>query len=526
MAQKKDSGTRSARIQGEVGKPNMSVAAIKAQYKLDEERRKRNYANAQDAAIKYLRDISKSIKNRTIDTTDREKIRRYLTGNIGGNGINLIKASRYLYYRSHIYHKLVHFYSDMYCLECRNVTPPFNLTESLDSQKALQQFNDTLDFLDIMNMKNNFNEVLLNLWIEDCSFNLFFHDETGSLFYRIEPDEAIFDSKYMNGPGLGFAMDMSKWRSEDRQKLIEQLGSPLKEMYNEYQRTNIKYIHVPDEYSAAFKIRMDLWDSNIPPIIALFSQLANLNDLVDIQADADELSIFKLVYYPLKILSNGKTDDFEVTPDLALEYFDRLVEEALPANVSAAPIPGDELKVIDFSNDTTKDIDRVEQSQSQILGSAGGAGAILDAQRAMNNTALINAALKNETAYALSSILPQIESFTNRMLSINVSEPCHVSYFPVSIYTKEDYRKTLLEANQYSFSMRLSYATLLGFTERQTLAALHFEQDVLGLHDIMKYPLQSSYTMTGEEEKGEVGQGRDPIPDDQLSPSGDRDRNR
>lgn len=514
-----------ATVSEKVGKPNISVDAIKEQYQLEKERQAKNYANAKDAAIKYLRDVEKAIKNRNITTTDRERVKRFLTGNIGGSGKELIRASRYLYYRSQIYHKLVHFYADMYCLECRNVTPPYSFTQDMNPQQALKQFNDTLDFLDIMNLKNNFNEVLINLWIEDASFNLFFHDSTGALFYRIEPEECIFDSKYMNGPGLGFAMDMSKWKSTERQKLIEQLGSPLKEMYEEYKRTNIKYIHVPDKYSAAFKLRLDLWDTIIPPIIAMFSQLANLNDLVDIQADADELSIFKLIYYPLKILEGGKTDDFEVTPDLALDYFNRMVEDALPKNVSAAPIPGDELKVIDFSNDTTKDIDRVEQSQSQILGSAGGAGALLDAQRAINNTALINAALKNETTYALSSILPQIESFTNRMLAFNVSKPCHVSYFPVSIYTKEDFRKTLLEANQYSFSMRLAYATLLGFTERQTLSALHFEQDVLGLHDIMKYPLQSSYTMTGEEEKGEVGQGAPEKDPETLTPSGDRSRN-
>ena len=507
-----------------VGKPNLNVSEIKEIYERDQARQQKNYANAKDA-VKYLRDLSKSIKSRTIDTTDREKVRQFLTGNIGGNGKQLIKASRYLYYRSQIYNKLVHFYADMYCLECRSVTPPFDFTKGMNSQEALKQFNETLNFLDIMNLKNNFNEVFLNLWIEDASFNIFFHDQTGAMFYRIEPEECIFDSRYMIGPGLGFAIDMSKWKSPERQLLIEQLGSPLKEMWEEYQRTKIKYVHVPDEYSAAFKLRLDLWDSIIPPIIAMFGQLANLNDLADIQADADELSIFKLIYYPLKVLNGGKTDDFEVTPDLALDYFNRMVEEALPANVSAAAIPGDELKVIDFSNNTTQEIDRVEQSQSQILGSAGGAGALLDAQRAINNTALINAALKNETAYALSSILPQIESFTNRMLIFNIKSPCHVSYFPVSIYTKDDYRKNMLEMCQYSYAMRLALGTFMGFTERETVASLHFEQDVLGLHELMKYPLQSSYTMTGEEEKGEVGQGAPEKDPTELSPSGDRSRN-
>lgn len=510
-------------VSGLIGKPNLSVAEIKEYYKIEKERQQKNYKNAKEAASRFLRDLQKTAKNRKIDSTDREKVKKYIT-DIGSNGKSLIKASRYLYYRSQIYNKLIHFYADMYCLECRKVTPKYNFTKEMDSTKVLKQFNSTLDFLDIMNLKNNFNEVFLNLWIEDASFNLFFYDDTGSIFYRIEPDECVFDSKYMMGPGLGFAMDMSKWKSAERQLIIEKFGSPLKEMWDEYNRTGIKYVHVPDEYSAAFKLRLDLWDSVIPPIIAMFGQLANLNDLADIQADADELSIFKLIYYPLKILNGGKTDDFEVSPDLALEYFNKMIEEALPANVSAAAIPGDELKVIDFSNNTTQEIDRLEQSQSQILGSTGGAGALLDAQRAINNTALINASLKNETAYAVSSILPQIESFTNRMLAFNVSNPCHVSYFPVSIYTKDDYRKNMLEMCQYSYAMRLALGTFMGFTERETISSLHFEQDVLGLHDIMRYPLQSSYTMTGDEETGKVGQGAPTKDPDQLSPSGDRSR--
>lgn len=514
-----------ATVSEPIGKPNIDVESIKTLYEQEKERQQKNYTNAKNAGVVFLRELDKAIKNRNISTTDREKIRKYLTGNIGGNGKELIKASRYLYYRSQIYYRLVHFYADMYCLDCRLVTPKFDLSKGLDAKKSLKQFNDTLDFLDIMNLNNNLKEVLINLWIEDASFNIFFHDDTGALFYRIEPEECIFDTKYTMGPGLGFAMDMSKWKSEERQNLIEQFGSPLKEMWDEYERTGIKYIHVPDEYSAAFKLRLDLWDSIIPPILAMFGQLANLNDLVDIQADADELSIFKLIYYPMKILNGGKTDDFEVTPDLALDYFQRMVDNALPANVSAAPIPGEELKVIDFSNNTTQEIDRVEQSQSQILGSAGGAGALLDAQRAINNTALINAALKNETAYALSSILPQIESFTNRMLIFNVSNPCKVTYFPVSIYTKEDYKKNLLESCQYSFAYRLAYGTFVGVSEKETLSLLHFENEVLGLPDIMKYPLQSSYTMTGDEEKGEVGQGAPEKDPETLSPSGDRSRN-
>jgi hypothetical protein len=52
-----------------------------------------------------------------------------------------------------------------------------------------------------------------------------------------------------------------------------------------------------------------------------------------------------------------------------------------------------------------------------------------------------------------------------------------------------------------------------------------FESQVLKLQDLMMYPLQSSYTMTGEE-TGEVGQGAPEKNPEELTPSGDRSRNK
>ena len=56
------------------------------------------------------------------------------------------------------------------------------------------------------------------------------------------------------------------------------------------------------------------------------------------------------------------------------------------------------------------------------------------------------------------------------------------------------------------------------------------ENEVLKLPEIMRYPLQSSFTTSnsGNTEDGyttEVGQGRPSVPDDELSDSGERSRN-
>lgn len=513
-----------AKVTGEVGKPNQSVAAIREMAKIDEERQKANFAKAtEDKVFTKTRDLTKNSSVPSLSSSDREKIKAWLSGNIYTNSANLIKASRYLYYRSPIYAKMIDVYVDMYCLDCRKVTPNYSFTKDYDSQKMLKQYEDTLKCLDNMNLQGNLQGPLRNMWIQDVSFNLYFHDDYGSFFWYIDPSEAMIDGYYNMDGGFCYSMalNMSLWRSAYKQDLIEFIGSPLKEMWEEYERTGIKYVHVPTEYSCVLKFRTDMMDTIIPPLIYYLIQLAGLNDLCDIQADADDLSFYKMIYLPLQTLSGAKnSDDWKITPDLAIDYFKIASDMAIPAGISSAVIPGDELKTIDFSDNVTESVNRVENSQQQILGSAGGAGALLNATKAVNNTALINAALKSESHYVINPTLPQIECWANLQSSLVVSDHCHMSLMPVTIYTKEDYRKSLLESNQYGFMYRLAYGTLLGFTERQTMAQLKFESEVLGLQDKMIYPLSSSFTSSGNDKGGR------PLTDDtMLSPSGERSRN-
>lgn len=506
------------------GRPNKNAKQIKERFDQEEAKRKIEYASvSEDAVVKKLRDLTKNANGSSTRSTNKETIKGYLNGDIYSNSSNLIKASRYLYYRSPIYNKMCTTYAGMYCLDCRIVTPNFNFTKDFDTKKSLKQFENTLQYLDVLALKNNMYAPILNMWIQDASFNLFFHDDTGCMFYPIDPAECVIDSVYQVDGGVcyGFAIDMSKWRNAQRQQLIEWLGDPLQSMWNEYESTNVKYIHVPAEYSMVLKQRVDTPDSVIPPVLAYLMQFANLNDLIDSQATADELSFYRMIYMPMPVRNSAKTiNEFEVDPDLSMEYFSILQDEAFPEGVSSGVVPGQELKTIDFSDSVSEDIGRVENAQQQILGSAGGVGALLNATKAVNNTALINAALKAESAYVLNGVLSQIEAWTNLQLMLELSNYCHTSYMPVTIYTKDEYRKNLLESMQYGYQYRLAYGTLLGFSERQTMAQIKFETEALGLQELMRYPLTSSFTTSGQDDAGR------PLKDDtELSPSGERSRN-
>lgn len=516
-----------ATIQNEMESNNPSVSDINERFEFEQAKHKELYNNAkEEKVIRTIRDISKSISIPSITHVNRDIVRGYLKGNIYANSKNLINASRYLFYRSAIYNQMVYAFADMYCLNARILTPDYSFINGMDINQALKQYDDSLTFLERLSPQNNFISPLINMYIDDITFNLFFQDGEGSMFWRIDPNEAIIDSVYMYRGGycLGMALDMSKWKSAQKQKLIEFLGEPLISMWKTYEDTGVKYVHVPVEYSMVLKFHIDMLDSVIPPLLHYLIPLANLNDLADTQSSADQLAYYKLIYLPMPVVSGAKNpDSFQVTPDLSVSYFDEFVENGVPGGISTAVIPGEGLKTIDFSDNVSVDVNRVENSQQQILGAAGGIGALLNGNKLVNNSALIKAALKEESAYVLNSVLPQIETWINLQLYLNVNKPCTVKQIPATIFTKDDYIENFLKANQYSYSYRMALGTLMDVPERQTMAQLMFETQALNLQDMMRFPLQSSYT-TSNDGSGEPGAPQKKEED--LSPKGEKSRNR
>lgn len=509
-----------------VGRPNQSVAAIREMAAQMNERAKENLAKGKDS-IKQLQDPNKSQRT-SINAYSKEKISGYLQ-NVASNEANLRKAMHYMYYSSQIMFRLVNWYASIWDLRCRKVTPPFYLVKDNDANKTLDSLDKTLDWLDLNKVHENMYAPLLRCYLDDVVYALWFSDDEGAFPYILNPEWCKITGRYMTGD-LAFAIDMSKFRSGRYRELVDWLGSPLKEMYAEFERTGVNYIQVPGEYNLCFKYRIDDLEHAISPFVPVLQQLAGLNDLEDIQAIADEQSIFKLIVYAIKTLSGAKTaDDWQVTPDLALEYFNKMVNAALPDYVTAVPILGDGLDSLDFSKTASDtEIDRVKNAQNNILNVSGG-GAVLSANN-ITSTAAFNAWLKSESEFAISALMPQITAFVNRMLSYSVSNPCKVDFFEVTILTKDEFRKNLLELNQYSFSSRLALGTLYGLSEKETLSSLYVETELLKLQDKMIYPLKSSFTSSGNQEEGytpETGQGRPVIEDPgELTPEGDRSRNR
>lgn len=500
--------------------PTRTAAEIKEWYEKNEKNIS-NFAKAQNA-LKQLVDPTKST-TRTYSTFDKTKLRTYMK-NPPAQYKNLRNLSRYLYYRSSVYRRLVWFNATMIDTNARAVIPIIDINKGGDKAKVLKSYYDTLSVLNNMNLALEFLKAYIIAWREDVFFGMAFYDDTGYFILPVDPDYAKVNGAYMTGD-LSYVMDMSYYsRHED---MVEWIGEPLTSMYRQYQSntTENRWQQMPDEYCVCFKVNIDDYEIPLPPYMNLFNSLINLADLEDIQAVADEANIYKLVTATIP-LSNDQdgVDQFLVDPDTAIEYYNKFVE-SLPDYIAAAitPIP---LDVLTFGDDQASDVNKIENATKTVFNTSGGAQLLNSSS--ISGTTAWQGAIKFDEKYATASLLPQTQAYLNRFLSYQVSNPAKVKMLETSPYTKSTLKKELLEGAQYGLPTALTVNNLNGFNELETMSLNFLETQVLDIANSF-VPLQSSHTQSSSSSNESGGQtkdigGADGITDDGEASQDKRDQ--
>ena len=474
-----------------------------------EEYLKQRFADSQEA-FKRLRDFTKN-STRNVGTFDKEVLRSYFQ-NIVSNESRLRNLSWYLFYRSQVYARLVLYFSNMFVLYARSVIPNHDLTKTNNPTKTLKSFQETIDEVDKMRLQQEFYPIFVTNFIQDVSYNVWIEDDDGVFVLPWPADSARITGKYMTGE-FAYAVDATYLRSH--QELIEYFPEPFEQIYRDYESTGEKWQPMPEEFSLCTKYRSEDIETALGPLMPMANSLVNLLDLEDIQAVAAEQEIYKLIWYELETIDGTDTpDDWKIDPDLAVDYFNKMVDEAIPPNMSAAIVPG-KLNEISFPDSTASDTTKVAKATETVLNTAGGAEVLNGST--INNTYAFKLATQVNTEYAISSLLPQVQSWVNHRLQLVLSDPCKVKFFPVSVYTLPDYKEQLLTAAQNGFPTIFAYGACNGYSEKDIISLNNMEANILGLTDIFK-PLSTSYTQSTNEG------GRPKTPDDELSDSGDRTR--
>ena len=450
-----------------------------------------NFANA-DESIKKLKNVNSTSKFKSVGQVTKESLRTYLQ-NPSANEKNIRNLSRYLYVRSQIYYRLVKFYANMFDLNARSVIPPYSLVDKNKPKDTLKSYNDTLQMLDKMNLQYEFLKVFTQCWREDLFCGVAYVDETGFFILPLDLDYVKIvgiraDSTFV------FAMDMTYFNKYP--ELLEYWGEPFQSMHSAYNGVaSEKFQIVPDEYSVCLKVRADDFELALPPLSGIFNSLLSLITMEDLQDIGDEQDIYKLLVAELPLLSGSNIpDDWAVDPSMALTYFNKMTE-SLPDYMGAVLSPM-KITPISFDSDQATQVNKIQKSTQSILNISGGSQVLNGAT--ISGTTAWTGAIKADSEFAISMLLPQAEATINRLLSFALPNPSKVKFFEVSIFTRDDLRKSLLENATYGLPTRLAVNALSGgFTELDTLSLNYLETECLDLPNVFGAPLQSSHTTAG-----------------------------
>ena len=466
-----------------------------------------NFAAAEQAA-RSLRDVTKTA-TKTVTAFNKSSLRNYLQ-NIGANEKNLRNLSRYLFYRCHAYYRWIMYNSTMFDLSCRSVIPAYDLVKGGDAKKMLNSYYSTLKVLDELNLQYEFLKGLTLAFREDVFYGCAYYTEGQGMFILpLDPDYCKINGAYADG-SFSFAVDMTYFRS--RQYELEAWGEPFQSMYKAYESDGAKYQPMPDENSVCLKSRPEDWDTVLPIASGLLNSIINLIDSEDIQAVADAQEIYKMIWLEMETLTGADSaDEWKVDPSIIVDYFNRMINEALPDYISAAIVPG-KLNAINFDSSKVNDTNKVTKATETLFNSAGGAQILNSVS--ISGTTAFTAAIQADTELAISAMLPQIQGITNRLLSFYVSgEPAKVKFFEVSVYTKEAFKKSLMEGAERGLPTILAYNSCNQFSELDTLALNFLESDVLDLKNKF-IPVSTSHTQSGSNTGGAPTKGSDELTDD------------
>ena len=498
--------------------PQMTAAEM-SQWIQDHEKALKNF-DAANNALKKLRDLTKTSTKR-VNSLSKDRVIEFLQNPTANEG-NLRNTSWYLMYRNMLYRRLIVYYSSLFYLDARSVIPPYDLIKPMSDEQMLKSYNDTLKMITKWNINGEFLKTNATCLIQDVSYNVAYYDETGLYLLPMPADYCRIYAQYSTGD-FAYAINMSYFNGTNKW-LVEAWGEPFVSMFREYEKNKSANVWqpVPDKYCCCFKYHMEDWQAIIPPFAGLFSDLINLGDIADNQAIADALDIYKLVYAKMKTISGAKMpDEFEVDPETLIAYGNRLIDEALPDYVTFGIIPGsDDLGVVDFSNiDRSAETTKVQKATKTVLNTSGAAQILNSAD--ITGTTAFTAATRADELFAAHSLLPQINGWFNRILPFAVSNPSKIKFFDTGRFSKDSFRKELLENAQYSLPTKLAIMTMSGFDELDSLSLNHLEDNILKLGERFSSPLKSSHTSTGNDEGGR------PVSDDgDLTDDGEASRDK
>lgn len=431
---------------------------------------------------------TENASNRVIGTYTKEDIKKYLKDKSKPEYQKKLRdISKQLYYSSSQYRRLINYYATLfnldYVVEGYGVNP-----EDIDIKKYKNSYFKNVDYVERMNIKNEFTKARLIAYRDGIFFGYARVSKDGFYIQEINPDYCRLSYIDPTTGLLGYSFDFSSINSNNK---IDMYPEQFQELYLslESSKSRNKFVKIESPFAICIKASPDIYP--LPPFVSLFEGLLDIADFKALNKNQEEIGNYKLLFQkiPMRTDKDAQVNSFLIDKDFAQVFHDN-IEENLPPQVGLMTSPMD-ITAINFDRDSI-DKNKVGQATSQYWNEAG-VPELLFSSSSNSSTGLKSAITSDEAdAFVL---VKDIERWINEHLkqTMKGQYKFRVRILKTTEHNLSGYRDARLKEAQFGIPVKNEIMAITGSQPSAMYLNAFLENEVLQLTDKL-IPLRSTHT--------------------------------
>lgn len=445
---------------------------------------KKTYVRKSNKSQIRIRDLNDNPSNPTFSRYTKDDILTYLENPYRYQN-QLNDAVIYMYGASSHFRRLIKYFVGL--SDLKYLLIPKQLDKEPNIDKIKNEYVDTVNFIDSMDLEGQLPNILTTAWREDCCYvttwikdNVVTFQILPSQYCRISVIEGnvfnvTFNFSYFNG---------------NRNKYLQYYPKEFATKYKAYQEDNKKqYQELDSPTSFCIKVNKDIPEYAVPPFSGVLPSYYDLSDYNNLKLTKTELENYAMLVMQLGIDNNGNwTLDFEK----AKNFYNNL-NEVLPEEVGSVLSPMKIDKISFERSAGTSNVDTISEAEAHAWRAAG-VNAALFTEVTSSSAIKLSIISDQEMAF---EVIKSVATALNRLISYQpFGEHFRIDFLNCSAYNRDDLAKMYKEEATLGLPTVMAYAAVVGLIPSNFTGMMLLENDVLDVKSKL-VPLASSYN-TGD----------------------------
>lgn len=457
-----------------------------------------------DFARLVINELSSNKQGRSLlKKYKQSEVREILEGyKLEKNQERLREISQLLYAKSPQYKRLIQYFGGMALFS--HVLLPIKDISKVSKNKVIKQYTEVGELIRLMNLRHEMTKVMNNAFVEDVFYG-YIHKSKKD-FYIQQIDATLCRITSVEDGVYNYSIDMSYFqKNEDK---LHNWADEIQDKYRQWKAMKNKnpklspLVELDAQNTICIKVNEEILET-FPPFAGSFDAIFDIEGFKRLRKDREEIGNYMILTQELPMRKDSENNnDFMIDQDMMM-YFHNMASDVVPENVGVITSPM-KIEPLKFEKDRA-DNDGVAKAERDFWSGNGTSQLLFNADKSTSQGLLMSIKTDEEIVFG---VLTQIERWVNRYLKFQFKDLMfNVDILDITHFNQEEKHKMYLESAQYGIPVKSHVSAVIGLSPIETMNMAYLENDILELHEKF-IPLQSSHTMSGDEESQKAEDGR------------------